>query len=238
MTARAVGIGDDGITADQLAASTTTDADVAQADGASSLLVNVRVGGHKTFDRVVFDFDGSLPGHRVEYVDQVFQDGSGEPVPLRGRAFLQAVMTPAAAHDDHGDPTFPGPPPRISNLAALRDLADAGDFEGVLTWGIGVAARTPFRTLRLSNPSRIAIDITHAAPGSGTQLLRRGSRGAAVATWQWRLRLALGRDVGVDEIFGPQTEATTRDFQRAQGLTVDGVVGPRSRAAMERALSI
>ena len=153
-------------------------------------------------------------------------------------AFAGPVMTPAAAHNDHNDPTFPGPPPSISNLAALRDLADAGDFEGVLTWGIGVAARTPFRVLRLSNPSRIAIDITHAAPGTGTQLVRRGNRGAAVATWQWRLRLALGRDVGVDEIFGPQTEATTRDFQRAQGLTVDGIVGPRSRAAMERALGI
>jgi Putative peptidoglycan binding domain len=187
---------------------------------------------------VVFDFDGPPPGHRVEYVDQVFQDGSGEPVPLRGRAFLQAVMTPAAAHDDAGAPTFPGPVPSVSNLAALRDLVDAGDFEAVLTWGIGVAARTPFRTLRLSNPSRIAIDVTHAAPGTGNQLLRRGSRGAAVATWQWRLRLALGRDVGVDEVFGPQTEAATRDFQRARRLTADGIVGPRSRAAMEQALGI
>jgi hypothetical protein len=238
MTARDFDIGDDEITADQLAAETTTEADVAEALGAGALLVNVRVGGHKTFDRVVFDFDGSLPGHRVEYVDQVFQDGSGEPVPLKGRAFLQAVMTPAAAHDDNGAPTFPGPLPSLANLAALRDLADAGDFEGVVTWGIGVAARTPFRTLRLSHPSRIAIDVTHAAPGTGNHLLRQGSRGAAVATWQWRLRLALGRDIGVDEIFGPQTEAATRDFQRAQRLSVDGIVGPRTRAAMERALGI
>ena len=238
MTARAAGIGDDETTADQRAAPTTTEADVAEAVGSGALLVNVRVGGHNTFDRVVFDFDGSLPGHRVEYVDQVVQDGSGEPVPLRGRAFLQAVMAPAAAHDDHGAPTFPGPLPSLSNLAALRDLADAGDFEGVLTWGIGVAVRTEFRTLRLSNPSRIAIDVTHAAPGTGNQLLRRGSRGAAVATWQWRLRLALGRDLGVDEVFGPQTEAATRDFQRTHGLTADGIVGPRSRAAMERALGI
>ena len=59
-----------------------------------------------------------------------------------------------------------------------------------------------------------------------------------MATWQWRLRLALGRDVRVDEVFCPQTEAATREFQRAQGLTVDGIVGPRSRVAMERALGI
>lgn len=238
MTARDTGLGDDEITADQLAVPTTTEADSAEAAGTGALLVNVRVGGHKTFDRVVFDFDGPRPGHQVEYVDQVFQDGSGEPVPLKGRAFLQAVMTPAAAHDDHGEPTFPGPLPSVSNLAAVRDLADAGDFEGVLTWGIGVAARTDFRTLRLSNPSRIAVDVTHTAPGTGNQLLRRGSRGAAVATWQWRLRLALGRNLGIDEIFGPQTEAATRDFQHTQRLTVDGIVGPRSRAAMEQALGI
>lgn len=144
--ARAAGIGDDEITADQRAAATTTEADVAEAVGLGALLINVRVGGHNSFDRVVFDFNGPLPGHRVGYVDQVVQDGSGEPVPLRGRAFLQAVMTPGAAHDDHGAPTVPGPLPSLSNLAALRDLADAGDFEGVVTWGIGVAARTEFRT--------------------------------------------------------------------------------------------
>jgi peptidoglycan hydrolase-like protein with peptidoglycan-binding domain len=238
VTARGTGIGEDEFTVDQVAAPTTTEAVAEEADGAGAVLVNVRVGGHKTFDRVVFDFDGPLPGHRVEFVDQVIQDGSGEPVPLRGRAFLQVVMTPAAAHDDDGAPTFPGPLPSVANLAALRDLADAGDFEAVLTWGIGVAARTGFRVLRLTNPTRIAVDVTHAPPGTGNQLLRRGSRGAAVATWQWRLRLALRRDLAVDEIFGPATEAATREFQRTQQLAVDGIVGPRSRAAMELVLGI
>jgi hypothetical protein len=31
----------------------------------TSLLVDVRVGGHRTFDRVVFEFTGPRPGHRV-----------------------------------------------------------------------------------------------------------------------------------------------------------------------------
>ncbi len=109
MTARDAGVRDDEIPADQLAAPTTIEADVAEAAGAGALLVDVRVGGHTTFDRVVFDFDGPPPGHRVEYVDEVFQDGSGEPVPLRGRAFLQAVMTPAAAHDEPWRSDLPWP---------------------------------------------------------------------------------------------------------------------------------
>src|SRR3712207_629501 len=95
-------------------------------------LVDVRVAGQLTFDRVVFEFDGPLPGQRVEFVNEVTQDGSGDPVPLRGRAFLQVSMFPASAFDDNNSPTFPGPLPRPANLAALRDLKDAGDFEATL----------------------------------------------------------------------------------------------------------
>jgi peptidoglycan hydrolase-like protein with peptidoglycan-binding domain len=79
--------------------------------------------------------------------------------------------------------------------------------------------------------------VTHTPPGTGTQLLRRGDRGAAVATWQWRLRL-VGQTVDVDEDFGPATEAATRTFQQANGLTADGVVGPLTRRPMERSLGI
>jgi hypothetical protein len=130
-----------------------------------------------------------------------------------------------------------GPVPSVAGLADLRDLAFAGDFEAVVTFGIGVARRAAFRVLQFDAPSRVAIDITHTAPGTGTQLLRRGDHGAAIATWQWRLRL-VGQTVEVDEDFGQATEAATRNFQQANGLTADGVVGPLSRRAMERSLGI
>jgi peptidoglycan hydrolase-like protein with peptidoglycan-binding domain len=122
--------------------------------------------------------------------------------------------------------------------AAFRQVADAGDFEGQLTWGIGVAARTGLRVVGLSDPSRVAVDVAHTEPDVGDELLRIGNRGTAVATWQWRLVQAFNRDLRVDEIFGPVTDTSTRDFQRANGLTVDGIVGPRSRAAMVAALSL
>jgi Putative peptidoglycan binding domain len=197
-------------------------------------LAAVRVGGHATFDRVVFELEGDRPGHDVRYVDQVVQDGSGLPIPLDGRAFLQVSLIPATALSEEGP--F-GPLPSVAGLAALRGLAFAGDFEAVVTFGIGVAGRTAFRVLQLDAPSRVAIDVTHTPPGTGTQLLRRGDRGAAVATWQWRLRLA-GQAVDVDEDFGPATEAATRDFQHANGLAADGIVGPLSRRAMERSLGL
>jgi peptidoglycan hydrolase-like protein with peptidoglycan-binding domain len=48
---------------------------------------------------------------------------------------------------------------------------------------------------------------------------------------QERLR-ALGWDVGVDGVFGPQTDRTVRAFQRRQGLVDDGIVGRRTWTAL------
>ena len=44
------------------------------------------------------------------------------------------------------------------------------------------------------------------------------------------LQEALG--IGVDGIYGPQTEQAVRSFQSAHGLTVDGIVGPATIAAL------
>jgi len=203
-----------------------------------ALLVGVRAGRNKDFDRLVFDFRGPVPGVQVQYVRELVQDGSGHPIPLRGRAFVQIVIRPAAAHRDDGTPTLTGPLPDLTGFAAFRQIADAGDFEAVLTWGIGVAARTGLRSTTLTGPSRVAVDVVHAEPGTGDQLLRRGDRGAAVATWQWRLVQALDRALAVDEDFGPLTERATRDFQAVHRLDVDGIVGRNTRAAMERALDL
>ena len=220
---------------------TLTTAPIAESvahDAGLALLVRVRAGRNKDFDRLVFDFDGPAPGYHVRYVNQLIQDGSGQPIPLRGRAVVEITLRPAAAHRDDGSSTLLGPIPDVTGFAAFRQVADAGDFEAVLTWGIGVADRTGLRVTTLTGPARVAVDVVHAEPGTGNQLLRRGDRGAAVATWQWRLVQALDRRIDVDEVFGPMTEQATRDFQSASGLAVDGVVGPRSRAAMLRALGL
>lgn len=201
-------------------------------------LRRIRAGRNTTFDRLVFDLDGPVPGVRVQYVDALRHQGSGDVVPLRGRAVVQVDVSPATAHTDGGDPTMTDPLPGLTSFAVFRALADAGDFEAQLTWGIGVAARTALRATTLTGPSRVAVDVWHAEPGTGDRLLRRGDSGAAVATWQWRLVQALGRPLDVDEHFGPLTQQATRDFQRAERIGVDGVVGPASRAAMRRALGL
>ncbi len=122
-------------------------------------LVNVRAAHHPTFDRIVFDFKGELPGYRVEYVGQVTEDGSGEPVPLQGQAFLSVVFTPADMHDDQGNTTYPGPKTLTLNYPSLREAKLAGDFEAHVSWGLGLDDRVGFKVSTLSGPSRIVIDV-------------------------------------------------------------------------------
>jgi Putative peptidoglycan binding domain/CHAP domain len=71
--------------------------------------------------------------------------------------------------------------------------------------------------------------------GGGQPTIRRGSSGSAVRDAQSRL-LQHGFSPGpVDGIFGSGTDAATRAFQRAKGLTVDGVIGPNTWAALTSA---
>lgn len=65
--------------------------------------------------------------------------------------------------------------------------------------------------------------------------LMRGSRGEAVERLQRDLnrRLRPPPDLAVDGIFGANTQRAVRDFQRSRSLKVDGIVGPKTWAALE-----
>lgn len=62
---------------------------------------------------------------------------------------------------------------------------------------------------------------------TGRPALSFNSRGAQVSLLQRRLA-DLGAQVTVDGVFGAQTHRAVRAFQRANGLGVDGVVGPNT----------
>ena len=67
--------------------------------------------------------------------------------------------------------------------------------------------------------------------------LKRGSRGDDVIAVQERLKQWGYYDGSIDGIYGYATERAVRWFQQKNGLTVDGVVGPQTAAAMGLNLS-
>jgi hypothetical protein len=130
-------------------------------------LVDVRAGRHPGFDRVVFEFRGGVPEHRIDYVDQLVQDGSGNPVAVAGAADLEVVFEGANAHDVDGTPTVS--PRRFSpGLPAVKELAQVGDFEAVVSYGIGVDSERPITVSTLSGPSRLVVDVSTAGVGGST----------------------------------------------------------------------
>jgi peptidoglycan hydrolase-like protein with peptidoglycan-binding domain len=136
-------------------------------------------------------------------------------------------------------------------LAGRRE-ADAGDrdLSDAELWSLSLAVAQAKRRAaergvmpqaRIAGASLVVAAVAAALPTPGgatgrarsggvvhehVELLRLGSRGAAVA----RIQTALG--IGADGIFGPKTRAAVRAFQRSRGLEVDGIVGPRTRAAL------
>lgn len=87
------------------------------------------------------------------------------------------------------------------------------------------------RPLYAAAPAAPAPPPPAAAPATGL-VLRRGAKGGEVRRLQDTLR-ARGFDPGrTDGDFGTRTDAAVRAFQRARGLAVDGVVGPRTWGAL------
>jgi hypothetical protein len=136
--------------APDLASWSTDDVSAAYTGGAGPIptLVDLRVGAHpdQGFDRLVAEFEG-LPGYEIGYRDTIVYDGTGDPVDLSGKAFIQLVFNPARAHDDDGYPTLTPTPnqPVDAGHPALRSYVMNGDFEGYVSVAIGVGEKSGFR---------------------------------------------------------------------------------------------
>jgi hypothetical protein len=135
----------------------TTPVEQSHPNRAAPALVSVRTARRNGHDRVLFTFEGSMPGYQVRYVDRVTDQG-GRRLPLRGQAFLAVSFEPARARDPGGTTTFQAAT-RTPDYPSLRQVRFAGDFEGRVSFGIGAADRGGFRVSELRDPARVAIDI-------------------------------------------------------------------------------
>ncbi|HEX5493650.1 MAG TPA: hypothetical protein VFX70_03625 [Mycobacteriales bacterium] len=159
----------------QAAGFSTDPVEVAPSGTAQTVVSAVDTGHHAGFDRVVFTFTGPVPGYSVTYAPEVIRDGSGAPVTLQGSSFavirLRPTSTVTHAPQDRISPHFP----------MLRELAGAGDFEAVTSYGVGLADRSGLRVSTLAAPNRMVVDFAIPA-GTSPSGSRSGSPTGGAAT--------------------------------------------------------
>jgi N-acetyl-anhydromuramyl-L-alanine amidase AmpD len=129
---------------------------------------------------------------------------------------------------NHGVPrrstvTFATTPHRLGDQAWLRYAGHLGH------------EHVPAQPDNHWDPGALRIDLVLGGVMHALEVqdptLALGARGEPVHHLQSLLR-RLGYDVAADSIFGPLTEQAVRDLQRRRGLAVDGIVGPRTWAAL------
>jgi hypothetical protein len=122
-----------------------------------------------------------VPGYRLAYVDRIIADGSGLPVTLRGDADLELTVRPATTQGEEGGITVPTTR-FVPSFPAVREAKLVGDFEGVVTFGIGASRRTGFRVAELAGPPRLVVDVAHPDAGGGAGQSTTTSRATTTTT--------------------------------------------------------
>lgn len=125
------------------------------------VLKAIRTGRHDTYDRLVFDFSGKFGPVRVRYVPIVHADPSDFTVPLQGNAFLEVTVQSAYARWGGQTPSYGGPNSVTPGYPTLKQVTLSGDFENVLSFGVGLDRTAGFTVTRMTGPDRLVIDAAH-----------------------------------------------------------------------------
>jgi hypothetical protein len=128
---------------------------------AQAHLRRVVVGTHTGYDRLVLDFGTDpVPVFTVTPQDtpSFHLDPSDLVVTLLGNSGVRVVLqtTVVTSHADIGDikPLLP----------AIREVRPIGDFEAVVSYGVGVAGRALVRVRTLTAPNRLVVDVAWPDP--------------------------------------------------------------------------
>ncbi len=143
--------------------------------------------------------------------------------------FKWKAETPAKFSDDEGDFCHIGLVTSINPLRIVHASTEGMQVKADSRigkwkyWGILAAA------------DMSAVDESDAAPSLPVDaLLRRGDRDNDVKELQRALR-SMGYDLDIDGIFGRITQECVKSFQATHDLVRDGIVGPKTWAALAEA---
>jgi len=125
-------------------------------DAGPAGLTGVRASPQSGFDRFVIQFDGPVPRYQVTPQPSATftTDPAASSVTLAGTAGLRVTVSGVANWAALGGPTDLRP-----GGSALLESRQVGAFEGVVTWGLGLARASCFHAYTLTGPDRLVIDV-------------------------------------------------------------------------------
>ena len=146
------------------ACATRVNAGIAPSDRLTGVSVEPGVG----VDKIVFTFgtstgipSGTDPTGELKPTTPPFSlGGSGADVTVAGHRFIAVTFRGMAIADEQGNPSYTGPSDIKPMALAVRELRLVDDFEGVVTWIVGVDGPGCVAVTRLSSPKRIVVAVT------------------------------------------------------------------------------
>ena len=119
--------------------------------------ITTRVGEEQGFDRFVLQFDPIVPTYTVKrQANAVFSQGaSGQSVTLAGKAGVLVTV-----HSAQGTTTFTGSTDIATpGYKVLLEARQTQDFEGYVSWGLGLSQAACMRVFVLNGPARLVVDF-------------------------------------------------------------------------------
>jgi hypothetical protein len=112
------------------------------------------------YDRFVLQFDSIIPTYSVKRQPkpEFTMGASGQTVTLAGTAGVFITV-----HSATGATTFSGPTDILHpEFQVLREARQTQDFEGYVSWGLGLSRPACMRVFTLQDPARLVVDFTTA----------------------------------------------------------------------------
>jgi hypothetical protein len=121
-------------------------------------ITDVRVGQQTGYNRFVLQFDSQVPMYTVKrQAKPVFTQGtSGQTITLSGTAGVLVTVHSASQSGSYTGPTdF-----TQAGFAVLKEARLTQDFEGTVSWGLGLGSPACMRAFTLVDPARLVVDFT------------------------------------------------------------------------------
>jgi hypothetical protein len=120
--------------------------------------VTARVAEQTGYDRFVLQFDSPVPKYTVKrQATPTFPSGaSGQTITLSGTSGVLVDIQTAS-----GASTFTGPTDLThGEYLVLKEARQTQDFEGHLSWGLGLGKPACMRVFTLTDPARLVVDFS------------------------------------------------------------------------------